>query len=274
MNAERTAQKRAWVGRFAGPLVLAAIGFFQLLVFSRTVGVYQTKVAEALPSSASPQAVAAQLERAVATDPSNGWAQWLLSKENVRLAELTGGRAEAYRAQAKKATDPQRRDFYALNATEEIKRQGKYLESAKSRAALGARSFNGVETFKQMASIHLRTTDTKTAEYYLRMVARVKPDDIEAIERLGTIDLYEQKWDELRDLAERIVRRHPYSALAYFFRAFIASKVDLDADAYRLNVRQAYLMMKQSATKPWFDTEQIERLAVKLNLVEPPAAKQ
>jgi len=265
-----------WVG---GGLLLAAVALLQALALSRMTSVYETKRAEALPEG-SPR-VAAYLERAIATDPSFGWAYWLLSKEHLRLAQVASDRAQAQqkaREQAAAAGDERRRIAAQLAETEESQKRDEHLASAEALALQGAKSFSGVECYKQLASICLRRVRPeepeeadrylREADRYLQMVSDVKPGDIEVIERLGLIKLNTQKWDELRELCDRILRKHPYSANAYFYKAFLARQ-EKNRDEFYLNVRQAYLMMQQNTGTIFFDRPQLEEIIRKLNLAEP-----
>jgi len=269
-----------------GLLLLPAIAALQSIVFSRAVGVYETKRAEGLAEGA-PQAVV-YLERALAADPTNGWARWLLSKQHVHLALTAGNRAEAAHKsleqakaaleQAKAALDPakvaseeRRVALCQVNEKQEMQKRNDHLARAEQLATSGSLTFNGVECFKQLASIYLRQERPQEAERYLQIVSRIKPDDIEAIERLGLIKLNAQKWGELRELANQILRKHPYSANAYFYKAFIARE-EKNRDEFIVNVRLAYLMMRQKdkTGEPFFDQQQLEQIATLLKVTDKP----
>jgi tetratricopeptide (TPR) repeat protein len=238
-------------------------------------GVYEAKLAEALPEG-SPS-VAAYLRRAIAIDPLNGWAHWLLSKENLRLAQLAGDRAQAQRkagAQAQAAGDETRAIACRLAEKEETQKRDDLTSAAEALAYLGCRSFTGVGCYEQLASIYLRQERASEAERYLQIIARLKPDDVEVIERLGLIKLNAQKWDDLREICDRIIRRHPYSANAYFYKAYIARQ-ETNRDEFYLNVGEAYLMMKQNTGKIFFDPQELERIVERARMFEaaPPKPK-
>jgi len=244
LNRNNTGGRSRWISAIAGLLLIVAIGALQAAVFSKMVGEYETKVAGVLQENAEKadsqkrrvllDEAESRLERAIAADPANGWAYWLLSKQRLFQA------AEA-----------------ATRAAEEL-------------AHRGSLSFNSVGCFKQLASVYMRQADREDperylemaakAERYLQIVARIKPNDIEAIERLGLLKLNFKKWDELRDLCDQILRSHPYSANVYFYKAFIA-KEENDRDEFFLNVRQAYLMMRQNTGEIFFDRQQLEKIA-------------
>ena len=278
-----------WIARVAGFVLLIAIGSFQAIAFSRAVSVYETKLAERLSPRSSPQAMT-RLNRAIATDSSNGWACWLLSKEYLSQAQLAADQAQTYHRQAEQtraAGDERRTNFYELAEKEEVQNRDNHLTTAESLALRGSYSFNGIECFKQLVSIYLRQNRAAEAEQHLQIVTKVKPADIEGIERLGLIKLNrileepqmapekrKEKWNELRELCEQILRKHPYSANAYYYKAFIANKEEKNVDDLRLNVRLAYWMWQQNTGQVFFDPQRLEEVAIRLNLVEKPRAAQ
>jgi exonuclease VII small subunit len=255
----------AWA---AGPILIVAILAVQAAVFSRMVGTCETKRAEQpleqlspiitrLESGLMPPAEAVSvvakcravlervkpgLERALATDSTNGWAYWLLSKAHMYDAVVATARKDGPGREA-------------------------HLAKAEELAHRGALRFNSVGCFKQLASICLRQERIQDAETYLQIVTRVKPDDIEAAERLGLIKLTLKKWDDLRWLCEQILEKHPYSANAYFYKAFIAQEEKNDNDKY-VYTRQAYLMMKQNMGEIFFNRANLQQMAVVLKVAE------
>lgn len=276
MSRNNNHTRKAWSGRIVGVGLIAAVFLIQTAVFSKAVGVYHTKQADTylqqltLVESRLEHAMQAPVDQkkireisldqklrrellmnidsrltsATWADASNGWACWELSKQGLRRA--TTDRTTATLAKAEK---------WALR---------------------GARSFNGVECLKQLASIYLRQNRVDLAEPYLHKVALVKPDDIESIERLGLIELTLGKWEDLSVLCEKILRKHPYSANAYYYRAYMAQEAlkanrgdpkQNKEDLY-LNTRQAYLMWQQKKSWIFFDARNLENLASALKLVD------
>lgn len=107
-------------------------------------------------------------------------------------------------------------------------------------------------------------------------MARIKPDDIEAIERLGLINLTLRKWDDLGPLCDQILQKHPYSANAYYYKAYMAQEKinekqgnpESNRQDLYLNVRQAYLMWRQKTGEIFFNPRNLEQMAVSLGLAE------
>lgn len=279
-----------WLSAIAGLFLIVTIGVIQAAVFSRMAGVYETKVAGVLQENAEkadPQKrrvlldeAESCLERAIAADPANGWAYWLLSKQRLRQARAAGDRARRSRAaaeSAKSAGNEQRAKILLFQEKAVLQERRQLLEEAEALAHRGSLSFNSVGCFKQLASIYMRQADADEPERYLQVVAeaerclqvvaRIKPNDIEAIERLGLLKLKSEKWDELRELCDQILRSHPYSANAYFYKAFIAKEKN-DRDNFYLNIRRAYLMMRQNTGAIFFDRRQLEQIAMNYGLVE------
>jgi len=252
----------------AGPILIVAILAIQAALFSRMLGTIETKRAEPSLEQLSPlitriesgQAAPAEavslvakcraaleriepvLERAVARDSSNGWAYWLLSKAHMYDAVVAAARKDSPGRDA-------------------------HLAKAEELAHRGALRFNSVGCFKQLASICLRQERIGDAETYLQIVTRVKPDDIEAAERLGLIKLTLKKWDDLRPLCEQILEKHPYSANAYFYKAFIAQEENNDNDRY-VYTREAYLMMRQNTSEIFFNRANLKQYAITLKVAE------
>jgi len=259
--------KRA-LGFVLGSALVAGLIVLQVGVFSRLVGVYETKIAEALPEGV-PE-TSEHLEKAIAADPSYGWAYWLLSKEHLARAQAAGENARRYGAAAAAARKAGRANQAAIleaAAEKAAKERTDELLAAEELALKGLPRFNSVGCFKQLASIYLRLERPAQAEHYLDIVARIKPDDIEAIERLGLLKLNAKKWDELENLCERILRRHPYSANAYFYKAFIARE-KRNRDEFFLDIRQAYLMMRQHTGTIFFNPRQLEDIMKTLGMMK------
>jgi tetratricopeptide (TPR) repeat protein len=192
----------------------------------------------------------------------------------MRLAQAASDRAQAQRKateQAKAAGDERRAIAGQLAETEEIQKRNDHLAAAEALALRGLRSFTGVECFKQLASVYLRQDRAQEAERYLQSVVKLKPNDIEVIERLGLVKLNARKWDELGEICDRILRKHPYSANAYYYKALIARE-EQNRDEFYLNVRQAYLMMQQKTGKIFFDPKHLEQIAKVINVIEEPKA--
>jgi len=290
LNRNNTGGRSRWISAIAGLLLIVAIGALQAAVFSKMVGEYETKVAGVLQENAEKadsqkrrvllDEAESRLERAIAADPANGWAYWLLSKQRLFQAAEAATRAEQWRIAAEDASAKGNKDqatFCSSRHKAALRKREDLLKEAEELAHRGSLSFNSVGCFKQLASVYMRQADREDperylemaakAERYLQIVARIKPNDIEAIERLGLLKLNFKKWDELRDLCDQILRSHPYSANVYFYKAFIA-KEENDRDEFFLNVRQAYLMMRQNTGEIFFDRQQLEKIAKSLGLVE------
>lgn len=297
-----------WVPRAVGLLLVIAILAVQTMVFSRIVGAAYTKQAEAqldqlsqlesqldnLGANAANEAeviklrgvrrglleqIESRLTRALAADSANGMACWFLSKAYLSQAQVSADLMQqaGQRAGAAKAAGNDRLAAqYAAAAQGEREKRDKLLKSAEEWAYRGRKSFNSVGCFKQLASIHLRQGQAERAEPYLEIVTRIKPDDIEAVERLGLLKLNPVKWDELPGLCDQILQRHPYSANAYYYKAYMAQEAlkekrgnpETNTQDLHLNARQAYLMWRQKTGEIFFDWRNLEQMVKSLNLVE------
>lgn len=279
MSREADPQRSRLVRLGAGFLLICGIVTIQVALYSRLVSAYETQVAQVLPEDSDE--AEARLQRAIRIDRTNGWALWMLSRKRLNEAVEASDKAAALEAAAVKAESGGNRraaNAYRVAKQGEANKTAAALKEAETLANKGARYFNAVRCYKQLASIYLRQTKTESGEENieaternLQTVARIKPNDIEAIERLGLLKLHDKKWEELEDLCARILRKHPYSANAYFYRAFIARETD--PETFFLNLRQAYTMMIQDTGPIFFNRSQLESLAIKLGLVnQPPAA--
>ena len=263
----RSERRRAVVG---GVAVLALAVVLQGAVVSRLVATIAIKRAEKL--AAGEEAIAQYLALARAADPSNGRLNWLAAQQHVRSARLAESREERLRSEAKQAQeagDAQRAAQIALAAKAERDARRTHLDAARDEALRGARSFNSIDSLKQLGMIHMRLERRQEAESCFEVVARVKPDDFESIERLGMIKLGLRKWDELEALCEQILYKHPYSPNVYYYLAFIAQE-KLDIDAFNLYLRQAYWMMKQEKGPVFFDRDNLIRTVASHELVDLP----
>jgi tetratricopeptide (TPR) repeat protein len=131
------------------------------------------------------------------------------------------------------------------------------LQKAERLAHRGARSFNAVGCFKQLASIFMRQGRAGQAEAQWRSVVQIKPNDVEAIERLGLIRLHARKWEELRQLCDEILPRHPDNANLHLYKAYLAREEKNAPEFYR-HVRQAHLLMRHTNTATFFDPGDLE----------------
>jgi tetratricopeptide (TPR) repeat protein len=256
----------------AGVLLLAAIGSILRTALYRCEAQYKCYVSEVLPAQAREKV----LEEARALDPSLGWACWLLSKERLRqandLTEKRVGEIERKMREPEVASNARAMEYLAgMKRTEEKKAAG-LLEAAERLALEGTRGFNSIGCYKQLASIYLRKNKPREAERFYRLVMRVKPDDIESAERLALIKLNADEYAESEAICNAILRRHPYSANAYFCKTFVALKQgrvgDLD-----VNLRQTYYQMEQEQ-KILFDPVQIINMARARNLATLPLTRE
>jgi tetratricopeptide (TPR) repeat protein len=237
------------------------------------VGTVRTKRAEDVPEDSPVREE--RLRRALAADATNGWALWLLSKVYLRKAEEAIAVAEKCRAGNKQALarndDSLARRFEQKE--KEAERARRFcLEQAERLAHRGARSFNSVGCFKQLASIHMRQGKTAQAETRWRTVTQIKPNDVEAIERLGLIRLHERKWEELRQLCDRTLPRHPDNANLHLYKAYLAREEKNAPEFYRY-VRQAHLLMRQTDATTFFDPGDLETVLRVGRLVEATAGR-
>ncbi|MCX8037195.1 MAG: hypothetical protein N3D11_09165 [Candidatus Sumerlaeia bacterium] len=275
------------LGATASRIVAAAIAVLILaaavLLYSRIAGIYHVKQAEVLiaqrkqvdarlETAAGNPAEAARLRtvraglfeqiekrltRALDADPVNGLACWLLSNEYLGQALAIADLAKGTREQL-------------------LQRRAELLDKAAELAHRGERFFNSVGCYKQLASIYLRQNRPERAEPYLQIVSRIKPDDIEAVERLGLLKLTLRKWDELEALCDHILQKHPYSANAYYYKAFMAQErlkenqgdPETNRNELYINARQAYLMYRQKTGQIFFDASVLEQMVSNLKLAE------
>jgi tetratricopeptide (TPR) repeat protein len=248
------------VGLLAGLLLL------QAATLSRLVGAYRLRIAEFMEGQPGTEQ---QLDRALRADRTNGLARWMLSEEKLNKAAEAADLAAQLNAKAK-ALEARGDKSAALKLQVDLKnlldRRTRWIDEASTLAERGAKSFLSVDRMKQLASIRLRQNRPGEAEKWLADVVRVKPNDIDALERLGAILLAEKKWDDLERLSDEILRQHPYSANAHFYRAFV-TKERSDPTAFQMHLRMAYLMMVQNKGQIFFNRTQLESLARQLGIV-------
>lgn len=262
-----------WRRLAAGLLLLAALVAMQLATAWRLAATYKTRVAGVLPPG-TPQ-VEPLLKEAIAFDPTYGWGHWLLSKEYLHQAGVAGDRGAAARAQAaraKQANALRQAQALELLAEGEFRKRDERLKEADALALEGSRSFNSIGCYQQMASIYLRQRRAEEAERMLWRVARIMPNEIESFERLVVLKHDQGRKDEVLALCDQILRRHPYSANAYYYKALLAIEEKNLGEAL-LNARQAYFMMLQEKDpgRIFFERRKLEQFVKSLKLAEQPA---